>query len=112
MTRCSRRSQVCGVDSDRHARLAGLYSKFLAIGMFRLLELVGAKDPKALESVAKSVGLRPEAVNRDLLTYKVRNPSMLASSRVVCAGLAHCSDSLSLFGTASYLHTKSYTTPA
>ncbi len=50
--------------------VAGLYSKFLAIGLFRLLELVGAKDPKALESVAKSLSLRPEAVNRDLLTYK------------------------------------------
>ncbi len=54
--------------------LAGLYSKFLAIGLFRLLELVGAKDPKALESVAKSLSLRPEAVNRDLLTYKARSP--------------------------------------
>ena len=52
--------------------VAGLYSKFLAIGLFRLLELVGAKDPKALESVAKSLSLRPEAVNRDLLTYKAR----------------------------------------
>ena len=33
---------------------------------------MGAKDPKALESVAKSLSLRPEAVNRDLLTYKAR----------------------------------------
>jgi photosystem II biogenesis protein Psp29 len=47
-----------------------VYSKFLAIGLFRLLELSGAKDPKALEGLVKSLNLRLPSVNRDLLTYK------------------------------------------
>lgn len=37
----------------------------------RLLELSGAKDPKALEGLVKSLNLRLQSVNRDLLTYKV-----------------------------------------
>ena len=37
----------------------------------RLLELSGAKDPKALEGLVKSLNLRLPSVNRDLLTYKV-----------------------------------------
>lgn len=49
-----------------------VYSKFLAIGLFRLLELSGAKDPKALEGLVTSLNVRVVAVNRDLLTYKVR----------------------------------------
>ena len=47
-----------------------LYSKFFAIGLFRLLELTGAKDPQALGNLVKAMHLRQEAVNRDLLTYK------------------------------------------
>ncbi|GLI66136.1 hypothetical protein VaNZ11_009868 [Volvox africanus] len=46
------------------------YNKFVAIGLFRLLELTGAKEPAALERLVKSVGIKPEAVNRDLLMYK------------------------------------------
>lgn len=46
------------------------YNKFFAIGLFRLLELTGAKEPAALERLVKSVGARPEAVNKDLLLYK------------------------------------------
>jgi len=58
--------------AERAASGSILYSKFLAIGLFRILELVGAKDPKALESLVKSINLRPELVNRDLLSYKVQ----------------------------------------
>ena len=58
--------------AERAATGKALYSKFLAIGLFRLLELVGVKDPKGLEGLVKSINLRPELVNRDLLTYKVR----------------------------------------
>lgn len=47
-----------------------LYTKFFAIGLFRLLELTGAKDPKALETLTKAVNVRTEAVNRDLKSYK------------------------------------------
>ena len=55
-----------------HHRCAqAVYSKFLAIGLFRLLELSGAKDPKALETLVNSLNVRVVAVNRDLLTYKV-----------------------------------------
>ena len=46
------------------------YSKFFAIGLFRLLELTGAKDPKALGSLVTALGVRQDMVNRDLLTYK------------------------------------------
>lgn len=46
------------------------YNKFFAIGLFRLLELTGAKEPAALERLVKSVGAKPEAVNKDLLLYK------------------------------------------
>lgn len=46
------------------------YNKFFAIGLFRLLELTGAKEPAALERLVKSVGVKPEAVNRDLMLYK------------------------------------------
>jgi len=47
-----------------------LYSKFFAIGLFRLLELTGAKDPQALGDLVKAMNIRQEGVNRDLMTYK------------------------------------------
>ncbi|CAL8472051.1 g11593 [Coccomyxa elongata] len=47
-----------------------LYTKFFAIGLFRLLELTGAKDPKALEALVSSMNIPQEAVSRDLMTYK------------------------------------------
>jgi hypothetical protein len=36
----------------------------------RLLELTGAKEPAALEKLVKAVGVKPAAVNKDLLLYK------------------------------------------
>lgn len=47
----------------------------------RLLELSGAKDPKALETLVKSLNVRLAAVNRDLLTYKVGCPTNFASRK-------------------------------
>lgn len=47
------------------------YNKFFAIGLFRLLELTGAKEPAALERLVKALNVKPEYVNRDLLMYKV-----------------------------------------
>lgn len=47
-----------------------LYTKFFAIGLFRLLELTGGKDPKALESLVSAMDVSGESVNRDLMTYK------------------------------------------
>lgn len=49
-----------------------LHDRFLAIGLFRLLELGGLTDPDALKSLVAKSGMDQEAVNRDLLTYKVR----------------------------------------
>lgn len=57
--------------SSASAAGAFSYNKFVAIGLFRLLELSGAKEPSALEKLVKAVGVKPEAVNRDLLMYKV-----------------------------------------
>lgn len=47
-----------------------LYTKFFAVGLFRLLELSGAKDPKSLSALVSSLGVPSERVNADLLTYK------------------------------------------
>ena len=60
-----------------------LYSKFFAIGLFRLLELTGAKDPKALGSLVEAMHLRKEAVNRDLLTYKNVLSKLSAAKEVI-----------------------------
>jgi len=47
-----------------------LYTKFFSVGLFRMLELAGGKDPKALASVVAALGIPQERVNADLLTYK------------------------------------------
>ncbi|KAK9823138.1 hypothetical protein WJX72_000536 [[Myrmecia] bisecta] len=56
--------------AERAAANNFLYTKFFAIGLFRLLELTGAKDPKALEALVRSMNVPLESVNRDLMTYK------------------------------------------
>lgn len=40
------------------------------MGLFRLLELAGAKGPKALSNLTSALGVPLERVNADLLTYK------------------------------------------
>lgn len=47
-----------------------LYTKFFAVGLFRVLELAGAKDPKALGRLVEGLGIPLERVNADLVTYK------------------------------------------
>lgn len=47
-----------------------LYTKFFAIGLFRLLELTGAKEPQALGNLVKTMNVQQDAVNRDLMQYK------------------------------------------
>lgn len=71
------------------------YNKFVAIGLFRLLELTGAKEPAALERLVKSVNVKQEAVNKDLMMYKVRDSTVLcarlrerARNRDVAGGFA------------------------
>ena len=46
------------------------YNKFFAIGMFRLLEITGAKEPSALEALIQVMGVRKDLVNKDLNLYK------------------------------------------
>eukprot|EP01025_Chloroclados_australasicus_P006708 TRINITY_DN12139_c0_g1_i3.p1 TRINITY_DN12139_c0_g1~~TRINITY_DN12139_c0_g1_i3.p1 ORF type:complete len:272 (+),score=29.71 TRINITY_DN12139_c0_g1_i3:106-921(+) len=59
------------------------YTRFFAIGLFRLLELTGAKDPKALERVVKSVGISVDNVNKDLLLYKSILSKMMAAKELM-----------------------------
>lgn len=46
------------------------YTRFFAIGLFRLLELVGTKDPEALKSLVSAIGTRQDLVTKDLTLYK------------------------------------------
>lgn len=46
------------------------YNKFFAIGLFRMLELTGAKEPSALEALVEGMGVRRDLVNKDLTLYK------------------------------------------
>jgi hypothetical protein len=47
-----------------------MYTKYIAIGIFRMLELAKATDPKALEALAQAGGLSFKKVNGDLAMYK------------------------------------------
>ncbi|DBB11023.1 hypothetical protein WJX82_007134 [Trebouxia sp. C0006] len=62
--------KLLGGIADRAKEEKFLYTKFFAIGLFRLLELTGAKDPKALENLVNSMNVKTESVNRDLTSYK------------------------------------------
>ena len=46
------------------------YSRYDAVGLFRMLELAGAADPAALETMANASGLQLKKVNGDLALYK------------------------------------------
>ena len=46
------------------------YTKYLAIGMFRMLELAKATDPKALEALDEASGASQKKVSGDLAMYK------------------------------------------
>ena len=46
------------------------YTKCLAIGMFRMLELAKATDPKALEALVEASGASQKKVSGDLAMYK------------------------------------------
>ena len=47
-----------------------VYSKFVGIGLFRLLELAGATEPAALARLAEASGAPLAKVNADLTLYK------------------------------------------
>eukprot|EP00210_Caulerpa_lentillifera_P004911 g4687.t1 len=59
------------------------YSKFFAIGLFRVLELTGFTDPKALERLVDSIGLSLDFVNRDLKLYKTILTKLSAAREMV-----------------------------
>jgi len=61
---------LAGLAARAAAGTPTYYSKFVAVGLFRLLELAGAKDPKALEGLCTATGVPVTAVTRDLNTYK------------------------------------------
>lgn len=56
--------------SSRASKGDFLYTKFFAVGLFRILELTGLKDPQALDQLVSSLGVELELVNRDLKLYK------------------------------------------
>lgn len=66
------------------------YNRFFAIGLFRLLELTGAKEPAALERLVKACGVRPENVNKDLMTYKVSGRGNTDAAGSVCGAKTAC----------------------
>ena len=47
-----------------------VYSKFMAIGLFRMLELSGAMEPQALQTLVEAAGVPLAKVNADLNMYK------------------------------------------
>lgn len=61
-------------DSDADAAPPGggtfLYTRYMAIGVFRILEALKSTDQKALETVVKACGLPKTKVNTDLAVYK------------------------------------------
>lgn len=59
------------------------YTRFFAIGLFRLLELVEARDPKALEGLVSDLGVKQESVNKDLLLYKSILSKMAAAKELL-----------------------------
>lgn len=46
------------------------YSRFFAIGLFRLLECANASDPAILESLSKALNVNKRSVDRDLDVYR------------------------------------------
>eukprot|EP00252_Welwitschia_mirabilis_P027929 TRINITY_DN9820_c0_g1_i1.p1 TRINITY_DN9820_c0_g1~~TRINITY_DN9820_c0_g1_i1.p1 ORF type:complete len:315 (-),score=66.55 TRINITY_DN9820_c0_g1_i1:529-1473(-) len=46
------------------------YSRFFAIGLFRLLELANATDPTVLEKLCAALNISKPSVDRDLDTYR------------------------------------------
>lgn len=59
------------------------YTKWFAIGLFRMLELAGATEPKALETLVASLGVNIESVNRDLMMYKGVLSKMTAAKELM-----------------------------
>lgn len=70
----SREGEVEGVLKDIAERAAGKgnfsYSRFIAIGLFRLLELANATEPTILEKLCAALNIDKRSVDRDLDVYR------------------------------------------
>jgi photosystem II biogenesis protein Psp29 len=70
----SREGEVEGVLKDIAERAGGKgdfsYSRFFAVGLFRLLELANAMEPTILEKLCASLNVNKRSVDRDLDVYR------------------------------------------
>ncbi|KAG2712350.1 hypothetical protein I3843_04G112100 [Carya illinoinensis] len=70
----SREGEVEGILKDIAERAGGKgsfsYSRFFAVGLFRLLELANATEPKILEKLCASLNVNKRSVDRDLDVYR------------------------------------------
>ncbi|KAF7823057.1 protein THYLAKOID FORMATION1, chloroplastic [Senna tora] len=70
----SREGEVEGLLKDIAERAGGKgnfsYSRFFAVGLFRLLELVNATEPTILEKLCAALNIDKKSVDRDLDVYR------------------------------------------
>ncbi|WOL15081.1 protein THYLAKOID FORMATION1, chloroplastic [Canna indica] len=70
----SREGEVEAILKDISQRAQGKgnfsYSRFFAIGLFRLLELANATDPTVLEKLCAALNINKRSVDRDLDVYR------------------------------------------
>ncbi|MQL25255.1 hypothetical protein EI011_24520, partial [Escherichia coli] len=70
----SREGEVEGILKDIAGRAGGKgdfsYSRFFAIGLFRLLELANAMEPAILEQLCAALNVNKRSVDRDLDVYR------------------------------------------
>ncbi|KAJ4980367.1 hypothetical protein NE237_031204 [Protea cynaroides] len=70
----SREGEVEGILKDISERAGGngsfSYSRFFAVGLFRLLELANATEPTILEKLCATLNINKRSVDRDLDVYR------------------------------------------
>lgn len=70
----SRRGNVENILNDIAKRVQGMgnftYSRFFAVGIFRLLELANAAEPSVLEKFCAALKINKRSVDRDLDVYR------------------------------------------
>lgn len=70
----SREGEVEGILKDIAERAGGKgdfsYSRFFAVGLFRLLELANATEPAILEKLCAALNINKRSVDRDLDVYR------------------------------------------
>ncbi|XP_047334296.1 protein THYLAKOID FORMATION1, chloroplastic-like [Impatiens glandulifera] len=70
----SREGEVEGILKDIAERAGGKgsfsYSRFIAVGLFRLLELANASEPTILEKLCAALNIDKKSVDRDLDVYR------------------------------------------